>query len=262
MSLKRKLGLGMASAALGLSLVGGGTFAYFNDTASINNKFASGTLDLAVLPYSGTYPINFDLSNLKPGDSVIRHFKLDNIGTLAIKNVWMNMTADAANFSGQNGVTMEQFLDQFEVDIFRVRKGVNDTWETELRIFKDDANSKPTLKVLANATDLTPYLYANNTALLSPDKKNVDIAYGGLSVDPNEQQYIRVQIKFKETGTSQNEFQNTSAKFKFNLEATQYGGQSIEQNRSNGYLKQNEYKTQIQNPAITPHTTPETGVED
>ena len=31
MSLKKKLGLGIATAALGMSLVGGGTYAYFND---------------------------------------------------------------------------------------------------------------------------------------------------------------------------------------------------------------------------------------
>ncbi|MCL6570669.1 MAG: M73 family metallopeptidase, partial [Bacillus sp. (in: Bacteria)] len=31
MSIKRKLGMGAASAALGLSLIGGGTWAAFND---------------------------------------------------------------------------------------------------------------------------------------------------------------------------------------------------------------------------------------
>ncbi|MCU5397508.1 CalY family protein, partial [Bacillus toyonensis] len=31
MSLKKKLGVGVVSAALGLSLIGGGTYAYFSD---------------------------------------------------------------------------------------------------------------------------------------------------------------------------------------------------------------------------------------
>ena len=31
MSIKKKLGLGVASAALGLSLIGSGTYAYFSD---------------------------------------------------------------------------------------------------------------------------------------------------------------------------------------------------------------------------------------
>ena len=33
MGIKQKLGLGVASAALGVALVGGGTYAYFSDTA-------------------------------------------------------------------------------------------------------------------------------------------------------------------------------------------------------------------------------------
>ena len=52
MSLKKKLGLGIASAVLGISLIGGGTFAYFSDTEVSNNTFAAGTLDLAVNPYN------------------------------------------------------------------------------------------------------------------------------------------------------------------------------------------------------------------
>ncbi len=86
MGLKKKLGLGMATAALGLSLVGGGTFAYFNDTATVNNQFAAGTLNLDVNkdPESA---VNFDLRNLKPGDNATRYFVLSNGGSLAIKDV-------------------------------------------------------------------------------------------------------------------------------------------------------------------------------
>ncbi|PHD39103.1 cell division protein FtsN, partial [Bacillus toyonensis] len=47
MSLKKKLGVGVVSAALGLSLIGGGTYAYFSDQVVTNNSFAVGTLDLA-----------------------------------------------------------------------------------------------------------------------------------------------------------------------------------------------------------------------
>ena len=38
MGIKKKLGLGVASAALGLSLIGGGTFAYFNDIATASQS--------------------------------------------------------------------------------------------------------------------------------------------------------------------------------------------------------------------------------
>jgi spore coat-associated protein N len=82
MSLKAKLGLGVASAALGLALVGGGTYAYFSDSAEANATFAAGTLDLSADP---TTIINVD--NLKPGDTMLRSFDLVNGGTLDIATI-------------------------------------------------------------------------------------------------------------------------------------------------------------------------------
>lgn len=85
MSIKKKLGLGVASAALGLSLIGGGTYAYFNDVEAVENTFAAGTLDLSVNP-----TVAFDVKNLKPGDHMEREFKMTNAGTLDIAQVLMN----------------------------------------------------------------------------------------------------------------------------------------------------------------------------
>ena len=90
--MKKKLGLGVASAALGLSLIGGGTFAYFNDTATVNNQFAAGTLDLDVVK-GGDGEINFDLRNMKPGDTAKRYFILENSGSLSIKDVMLKVKA-------------------------------------------------------------------------------------------------------------------------------------------------------------------------
>ncbi|MGQ7146474.1 TasA family protein, partial [Escherichia sp. SS-MK2] len=84
MSLKRKLGLGIASATLGLSLIGGGTYAYFSDQVVTHNTFATGTLDLAMHP---TTSLNLD--NLKPGDKVLKKFNVKNSGTLDIKDILM-----------------------------------------------------------------------------------------------------------------------------------------------------------------------------
>ncbi|WP_218778877.1 TasA family protein, partial [Bacillus thuringiensis] len=77
MSLKKKLGMGVVSAALGLSLIGGGTYAYFSDQVVTNNTLAAGTLDLAMQP---TTSLNLD--NLKPGDKILKKFNLKNSGTL------------------------------------------------------------------------------------------------------------------------------------------------------------------------------------
>ena len=50
MGTKKKLGLGVASAALGLALVGGGTWAAFNDIETTQATYAAGTLDLNQSP--------------------------------------------------------------------------------------------------------------------------------------------------------------------------------------------------------------------
>ena len=74
--------MGVASAALGLSLIGGGTFAYFSDKEVSNNTFAAGTLDLTLDPTTLV-----DIKDLKPGDKVKKEFLLKNSGSLAIKDV-------------------------------------------------------------------------------------------------------------------------------------------------------------------------------
>lgn len=75
MTVKKQLGMGVATAALGLTLIGGGTYAFFSDSVTTNNTFAAGTLDLTAEP---TEVINVD--NIKPGDSMIRDFELGNDG--------------------------------------------------------------------------------------------------------------------------------------------------------------------------------------
>ncbi|GER68553.1 hypothetical protein BpJC7_31420 [Weizmannia acidilactici] len=76
MGIKKKLGMGVATAALGLSLIGGGTYAYFSDQVDTSNTFAAGTLDLAASPTT-----IIDVSNLKPGDTITRTFNLENKGS-------------------------------------------------------------------------------------------------------------------------------------------------------------------------------------
>ncbi|MGO0062157.1 TasA family protein [Brevibacillus fluminis] len=96
MSLKKALGMGVATAALGMSLIGGGTFAAFTDTEDLQNSYAAGTLNLELQTMKGgalgTNVFSSTLKNLKPGDSVSRTFKLVNAGTLSIKDVKLQAT--------------------------------------------------------------------------------------------------------------------------------------------------------------------------
>ncbi|WP_102273061.1 TasA family protein [Cytobacillus massiliigabonensis] len=97
MSIKKKIGLGVATAALGVSLVGGGTFAYFNDVETTNSTFAAGTLDLGI---DKETIINID--NIKPGDRFFRYFQLSNDGTLDMKEILLNSTYEVVDANGDN----------------------------------------------------------------------------------------------------------------------------------------------------------------
>lgn len=137
MSAKRKLAMGALSGALALALIGGGTLAAFNDVEAFDNRFATGTLDLEIefgdkvdgQQVHGT----FDLSNFKPGDSMTRTFKLINAGTLSIQHVLLHFDLEAiqSSFKGQEGVTWEEFLDQFQVTVFRADQGTGEGDVTE-----------------------------------------------------------------------------------------------------------------------------------
>ncbi|SEU23950.1 TasA family protein [Paenibacillus sp. NFR01] len=97
MGIKKTLGLGVASAALGLSLIGGGTFAYFSSTATSTATFAAGTLKLSSIPETIV-----NLTNMKPGDYAVRNFALKNDGTLDIKLLTLGTAYNVTDAKGDN----------------------------------------------------------------------------------------------------------------------------------------------------------------
>ncbi|MFZ3591225.1 TasA family protein [Bacillus sp. DJP31] len=235
MSIKKKLGLGVVSAALGLSLVGGGTWAAFNDTATINNHFAAGTLDL-VVGKSGNKPISFDLANLKPGDYIQRIFKLNNAGSLAIKEVLLDATA--ANFvDGTLTSTQAEFLSQFKVDFMKVDSETN-KWQPSQNVI---TSKDFTLLDLVNGDTseiVSAYVVDGKINLAS-------IAAGtdgrtGIPVSPADVDDVFIQITFKNDDTKvegeyvQNKYQGDKVDFFFNLEATQWDGVHVDTNHGNG----------------------------
>lgn len=98
MSFTKKVSQGVMGAALGLSLIGGGTFAYFSDSVETQNTFAAGTLDLGLNPSTVV-----NISNIKPGDEIYREFTLENNGTLDIGKVLLDTsyTVDDAQLDGK-----------------------------------------------------------------------------------------------------------------------------------------------------------------
>ncbi|MFS1516167.1 TasA family protein [Bacillus sp. SCS-151] len=186
MGIKKKLGLGMASAALGLSLIGGGTFAYFSDSAEVTNTFAAGTLDLSV---SNTEL--FMVDNLKPGDWMERTFTISNAGTLNIKDVLLTTTIDEADLEGDNP---DAFANHFTVEFIT-----------------SDGQTILENKTLAELQGMTPDITTHSSAL-----KNLPVG------DTDE---IKVKITFVDNGEDQNHFQGDSLEVGFSLEATQEAGE-------------------------------------
>jgi spore coat-associated protein N len=245
MTIKRKLGLGVASAALGLSLIGGGTWAAFNDTATINNHFAAGTLDLVVGKTNNSTPINFDLSNMKPGDNVQRIFKLNNAGSLAIKEVLLNTTA--SNFvDGTLPSNQADYLSQFIIDFMQVdSENPAPTFEPRAKVTK--TGETLTLADLVDGNYVSKikpeYLGAGDKINLAPLTVAAGRdAYKGIPVDPTDSDNVFIQITFKNDLTKvgndyvQNKYQGDKINFFFNLEATQWDGVHVDTPNANGTI--------------------------
>ncbi|PFW56907.1 cell division protein FtsN [Bacillus cereus] len=194
-SLKKKLGMGVASAALGLSLIGGGTFAFFSDKEVSNNTFAAGTLDLTLNPKTLV-----DIKDLKPGDSVKKEFLLKNDGTLDIKEIKLLTTYDVTDAKGDNAG--EDFAKHINVKfIWNWDKGSQPVYETTLADLKDES----------------PDVVAKE--IFSPEWSE----NGGLAA--GDQDYLWVEFEFVENEEDQNKFQGDSLNLEWTFNAKQKDGE-------------------------------------
>ncbi|MEH7238465.1 CalY family protein [Bacillus sp. JJ1562] len=208
MSLKKKLGLGVASAALGLSLIGGGTFAYFSDTEVSNNTFAAGTLDLAVNP-----SVVIDVDNLKPGDIMVREFALENNGTLDISSIDL---ATAYNVVDANGNNVDDFGKHIKVLFLENADKTGDGW-----VIGDynDVISETTLFDLQNMTpDAVENVQHWITWLFGLNGED-----SGLEAGSSDQMYVA--FEFVDNGADQNEFQGDALELEWTFTAHQTEGE-------------------------------------
>jgi spore coat-associated protein N len=210
MSLKKKLGLGMASAALGLSLVGGGTFAYFNDTATLHNSFESGTLVLDI-EQAWNFPVNFDLENIRPGQSWERQFVLANNGSLDFGNTFMTVT-NAGGAAGDNAL----------LDALTVKYFVDATAPVV------DPGAPDAGYILLNSQDIT-LREAINGQFAGKIKAPYITADGKLNLTPLGQaagadNRYRMIIEFPNVNAPQNDLQGLSVDVDFNFDARQVPG--------------------------------------
>ncbi|ASI76928.1 biofilm matrix protein CalY [Bacillus pacificus] len=194
MSLKKKLGMGVASAALGLSLIGGGTFAFFSDKEVSNNTFAAGTLDLTLNPKTLV-----DIKDLKPGDSVKKEFLLKNDGSLTIKDVKLATKYTVNDVKKDNAG--EDLGKHIKVKfLWNWDKQSESVYETTLA---DLQNTDPDVI----AKDVFAPEWAENGGLL-----------------PQTEDYLWVQFEFEDNGKDQNIFQGDSLNLEWTFNASQEEG--------------------------------------
>lgn len=194
MTLKKKLGMGIASAVLGAALVGGGTFAFFSDKEVSNNTFAAGTLDLALNPSTVV-----NVSNLKPGDTIEKEFKLENKGSLDIKKVLLQTEYKVEDTKKDN---KDDFGKHIEVTFL---KNV-DKHETIVKKTTLDKLKKDTLTAVDN--DLSAWFW---------DEK-------GISAGKSDK--FKVKFEFVDNKKDQNEFQGDKVQLTWTFDAQQTEGEA------------------------------------
>lgn len=197
MGLKKKLGMSTVTAALGLFLIGGGTYAYFSDKEVSNNTFAAGTLDLSVDPN-----VVIDIDNIKPGDEMERGFQLVNKGTLKIGDVKLLIDYTVLDGKGDNGTA--DFGDHIRVDfLWNLDKNTVPVWST-------------TLSELKKATQ-------NGNVLDLVQKGVVDREGDGLA--PGDDDTFYVMFTFVDNGEDQNTFQGDALKLNWTFNSMQTEGE-------------------------------------
>lgn len=193
MSFKKRIVMSMVSGILGVSLVGGGTFAYFSDTEVTTNTFAAGTLDLAVNP---TQIINVD--NIKPGDFFVRDFELQNNGTLDIAEVLLETEYRVIDAKGNNTEDFgKHILVKFLYNLDKFNEVVYEATLADLKTMSPDAVSE---------------------AVFGPILE-------GSGLEAGSRDDLVVEIHFVDNGEEQNEFQGDSLELTWKFTATQTEGE-------------------------------------
>ncbi|MGE7120669.1 TasA family protein [Peribacillus sp. NPDC046944] len=195
MELKKKLGMGIMAGIMGVSLIGGGTFAYFSDSADASGTFAAGTLDLSVQPTT-----IIDISNIAPGDSMTRVFELHNDGTLDIKDVTLGTQYSVVDTKGDN---TEDFGKYIEVEFLYNMDQYNEIiYKTTLDKLKGMSPKAVSEKIFNEALD------------------------GGILKVGDEHDLV-VKFNFIDNEGDQNQFQGDKLKLSWTFNATQGKGRDL-----------------------------------
>ncbi|WP_082234880.1 CalY family protein [Halobacillus massiliensis] len=198
MGFMKKLSGGLVTASLGLSLMGGGTYAYFSDEETTSNTFGMGTLDVSVNPQ-----VIVDITDLKPGDSVLKEFKLANEGTLDIKSISLLTDYQVVDAKGNNGG--DDLGDHIRVNFLW-------NWDKESEpVFQTTLSELQAMDPDVVAKDIFDPLWEQR---------------GGLDV--GMENTLWVEFEFVDSGEDQNIFQGDDMNLEWTFNAKQTDGNDYE----------------------------------
>lgn len=231
MSMKKKLGMGIASAALGIALIGGGTYAYFSDTAEQENNFSSGTIQLDVDP-----KVQVSMEDLKPGDWMPREFALENNGSLDMK--YVDLKTEYTVKKEGKGVSSEladKYAEQLYVQFLNNTTG-DDDYEVLFEVsLKDLRDLSP--EDLATKVDIEEVMkeegYEEWQWIIWPifgKKVTVDPVFEDVpeevtGIAAGDKADFDVQFRFNDTGEAQNDLQGLELDLKWTFEGFQTDGE-------------------------------------
>lgn len=246
-NIKKQVGLALASTMLGAAMIGGGTWAAFNDVETLANDVATGTLDMDVADIvSDPFLTTFNLSNLKPGDEFTRTFRLQNNGSLAIKEAWLDVVDKNWN-NGVNEYTTAnpaaendklQFLDQFAIEVLISGMEAGVANDFDLITLADGY----TLKDLVQgniAADPSVGLEVDGSGRINLAPSNASAQWTGIPASPLDYEDIKLTISMIDdpardgTGEyTQNKYQGDNIDLDFVMEATQWNGNIFDNNNT------------------------------
>lgn len=193
MGFTKTISKGVMTAALGLSLMGGGTFAYFSDTFETKNTFAAGTLDLSINPNA---VVNID--NIKPGDEVYREFTFENKGSLDIYQVLLDTKYTVEDAKSDN---TDDLANHIKVTI----------------MYNTSSATVPVVETtLAQLKEQTPDLTAIDEFVGSTQRPD--------GIPPGEKEKMFVLFQFVDNGEDQNQFQGDKLQVDWTFNAKQTPG--------------------------------------
>ncbi|AIF44177.1 TasA family protein [Virgibacillus sp. SK37] len=184
MNLKNSILTAVATATIGLCLIGSGTYAYFNDTEETNNTFAVGVLDLGIDKKS-----IIKVEKIIPGQQEEGKFQLKNDGNVDIKNV--------------------RLISEYKVNDYGLSNGGDDLGEHIKVQFKQ--NGKPVFDKPKSLAELQ-----------AKGAKGEEIL--GEFVADSPPKDFTVEMEFVNNGQNQNHFQKDILNLTWKFEAIQRDG--------------------------------------